>query len=503
MRTSTPGIFVSVVFICCVGCSQNNADDKCTSSAECPDGQYRGEGGNCTFDCREDGDCAEGEICNSLGKCIEKGSGGDADVDTDTDTDGDTDTIIDTNEDSDTSEGDSGTDGDADGDADGDIDADTDADVDTDTDADLDTDTDADADADTDTGKDIEVYFHVSYYTETHIAYATNTGGSWTSGMIDESGCDYGSEWGIDTRGRASSISMDSSGSLHIIYCGDGIEYATNESGTWVTSIIDEGVNSAWDMDMAISNDNELHAVYWKTKSGMIFTPEHSGITYVKKSAEGWEEEEIEPSGFIGSGGRLAIDAQGKDHVCYQDFTNGDLVYATNQSGQWVKEKVDTEGTVGRSCDIIVDSGGEIHISYIDSTNSYVKYATNQSGQWVATAFDGGAGVSAIGDEETFIELDRDDNPYISYHLFEFGSDEVYCATNKSGSWSPTILEEEDCRRSPIQADSNGAMHILHHCLTGVDIEYSTNKSGAWMKEATGIDDASGHSFVIEEQDAS
>jgi hypothetical protein len=40
------------------------------SNADCELGQYCGATGVCSFDCREDSDCAGGTTCNSLGRCV-------------------------------------------------------------------------------------------------------------------------------------------------------------------------------------------------------------------------------------------------------------------------------------------------------------------------------------------------------------------------------------------------------------------------------------------------
>ena len=44
----------------------------CATNAQCPEGQYCGENGFCTFDCRYPADCPEsGMLCNSLGQCVQ------------------------------------------------------------------------------------------------------------------------------------------------------------------------------------------------------------------------------------------------------------------------------------------------------------------------------------------------------------------------------------------------------------------------------------------------
>ena len=49
----------------------------------------------------------------------------------------------------------------------------------------------------------------------------------------------------------------------------------------------------------------------------------------------------------VGYNTSLALDAYGRAHISYFDFTNKDLKYATNASGTWVYTALDSEGDVG------------------------------------------------------------------------------------------------------------------------------------------------------------
>lgn len=52
---------------------------ECTGNGDCIEGEYCDtNAGTCTFDCREDGDCGTDMACNSLGQCVaaEGGAGG-------------------------------------------------------------------------------------------------------------------------------------------------------------------------------------------------------------------------------------------------------------------------------------------------------------------------------------------------------------------------------------------------------------------------------------------
>lgn len=73
---------------------------------------------------------------------------------------------------------------------------------------------------------------HISYYyNDGALKYATNASGSWKVTIV-----------GIT--GAYTSLALDTSGKVHICYCGesspnDTLRYITNASGAWVTTIVD------------------------------------------------------------------------------------------------------------------------------------------------------------------------------------------------------------------------------------------------------------------------
>ncbi|MDO8282002.1 MAG: hypothetical protein Q7U10_05175 [Thermodesulfovibrionia bacterium] len=73
---------------------------------------------------------------------------------------------------------------------------------------------------------------HISYYDATNgdLKYATNASGSWVTTTVDSTG------------GSKTSIAIDSSGKVHISYHHYdtmALKYATNASGSWVTTTVD------------------------------------------------------------------------------------------------------------------------------------------------------------------------------------------------------------------------------------------------------------------------
>jgi hypothetical protein len=84
-------------------------------------------------------------------------------------------------------------------------------------------------------------------------------------------------------------------------------------------------------------------------------------------------------AGRVGLYTSLAVDAGGRLHVSYQDWTNGHLKYATCAAdcaltANWQAATVDAAGSVGFSTSLAVDGSGRLHVSYYDNGNSNLKY---------------------------------------------------------------------------------------------------------------------------------
>ena len=107
---------------------------------------------------------------------------------------------------------------------------------------------------------------------------------AWSKATIDDSGTDF--------TGWFTSIAVDGDQKTHVSYTADyTLKYATNTSGTWVTTTVDSTTTAQWTS--------------------------------------------------------IAVDNNGKVHISYTDMNNGDLKYATNATGTWVKATVDNSGFVG------------------------------------------------------------------------------------------------------------------------------------------------------------
>ena len=71
-----------------------------------------------------------------------------------------------------------------------------------------------------------------------HLKYATNASGTWVKTTVDNS----------ENIDEHTSIAVDVSGKVHISYDAytrtSGLKYATNASGTWVKTTVDSSGNA-------------------------------------------------------------------------------------------------------------------------------------------------------------------------------------------------------------------------------------------------------------------
>jgi len=201
---------------------------------------------------------------------------------------------------------------------------------------------------------------HIGYLGNSGLKYATNASGSWVTSTID-------SAEGV---GRDTSIAVDAGGKVHISYrdyTNDDLKYATNASGSWVTSTIDSAGEVGADTSIAVDAGGKVHISY--------FDRTYAGLKYATNASGSWVTSTIDSAGDVGAFTSIAVDAGGKVHMSYFDGTNADLKYATNAAGSWVTSTIDSVGNVGYFTSIAVDAGGKVHIGY--SGDRVLKYATN------------------------------------------------------------------------------------------------------------------------------
>ncbi len=244
---------------------------------------------------------------------------------------------------------------------------------------------------------------HIAYGGD-HLYHAYFDGTQWQYEVVDNS----------PHVGESASIAIDSNNKIHISYLDQTnyapkLKYATNASGSWVTSTIDYSTSDEWSWytftSIAIDSNNKVHISY--------FRPNY-GLKYATNAGGSWVTATIDSAGYVGGGTSIAIDSNNNVHISYHYASNRDLKYATNASGSWVTSTIDSTGVMGYYNSIAIDSNNKVHISYMDWTNGDLKYATNAGGSWVTATIDSAGYVG----QYNSIAIDSNNKVHISYYLY-------------------------------------------------------------------------------------
>ncbi len=213
---------------------------------------------------------------------------------------------------------------------------------------------------------------HISYWDKTHakLMYATNALNSWTTTTVDDTG---------SAVPVTSSIAVDSQGHVHISYVGepptfidDNLKYATNTSGAWVTTYVDENHNTNY-TSIAVDSKGKVHIAYYDWWA--------DALKYATNVTDQWVYSTVDYGSYIMGYPRgypsIKIDKNDKAHISYQDPNGPALKYATNASGEWKTSFVEGSAgssNMGYSNSLAIDSNNKVHISTYDALNLGMKH---------------------------------------------------------------------------------------------------------------------------------
>jgi hypothetical protein len=153
------------------------------------------------------------------------------------------------------------------------------------------------------------------------VAYFTRIAGSWTEENFGE--------WGYTT-----ALVLDKNNHAHLVYTGNGVHYASNESGSWAVEEVDLSFTN--DCDVAIDENGEPYIVYEDTNAIRYQNPDlyyHTDVYLAYRVGGVWQRELVDAAhDYIGGYGwvvRIAFDGSGIPHVVYRDASMGMLKHGT------------------------------------------------------------------------------------------------------------------------------------------------------------------------------
>jgi hypothetical protein len=266
---------------------------------------------------------------------------------------------------------------------------------------------------------------HGSYYDDTNrdLKYAAcparcDLAHNWRAATVDAAG----------SVGLYTSLAVDASGRLHVSYedrTNSNLKYATCAAdcaltANWQAVTVDAAGSVGWYTSLAVGAAGRLHVSYWDTNNDDL---KYATCAADCDAAAGWQAVTVDAAGSVGWYTSLAVDAGGRLHVSYLDNTNGTLKYATcaancETAANWQAATVDAAaGRVGLYTSLAVDAGGRLHVSYQDWTNGHLKYATCAAdcaltANWQAATVDAAGSVGF----STSLAVDGSGRLHVSYY---------------------------------------------------------------------------------------
>ena len=121
-----------------------------------------------------------------------------------------------------------------------------------------------------------------------------------------------------------------------------------------------------------------------------------------------------------------------------------------------------------------VDSQGKIHITYIDWTNGELKYAHGESQNWSVSTVTAPSEVWSVGVEGSALVLDSNDQPHICYFRYQNGtSGEVSYAQFDGTNWTIYDVPGQNAY-CQLAIDSDDIVHMTYTSLSSFDTRYAT-----------------------------
>ena len=260
------------------------------------------------------------------------------------------------------------------------------------------------------------------------IGYATNLSGSWVTSTVQTG------------QAGAPQIAVTASGVPHIafryvVHQATGIYHATNATGSWVVGAVA--------LDVTIGDIGAYGAAFAVSPMGVAqsafvrWGPE-PGVFHAIRGVGGWTEHRL-ATGRNAQDVRLAIDRWGAAHVVYSLYENSglgltDTYYATNLSGAWVTILLLSHRGAGETA-MAVDRDGAVHVALLeqqDDSTYKVEYLTNESGSFVGTYVASGI------HRDMSIAIAESGAVWIASEQPASTTNAIFVHTNAGGTWSTT-----------------------------------------------------------------
>tara|TARA_B100000965_G_scaffold356569_1_gene334647 strand:- start:2903 stop:5077 length:2175 start_codon:yes stop_codon:yes gene_type:complete len=323
---------------------------------------------------------------------------------------------------------------------------------------------------------------HIAYHIDSSscgcLGYATNTGGSWNSQIIDSyNGMFFDATW--------TDIEVDSFGNIIIAYYDDDglIGMANGVSGSWNYYTLDltPGPFEDYSPDMSragnliLDSNDAPHIVWFDESNNMHYSTNKTGT---------WSDH-LFPD-YAPTTGDIAVDSNDNIHIVFSkhDWDEDNLSYYNNIGGTWTNYSIDNTISINPNSNwvksLAIDQNDNIHIAVVESEDNSLIYLTNSLGAWNSNIV---TNLVDVGINQPSLKLDSNDNPYIAYSdytnstvLLSFvgensgeildddndgvPNDSDQCPNTPSGS----SVDANGCAFGESDSDLDGVSDLLDNC---------------------------------------
>ena len=325
-------------------------------------------------------------------------------------------------------------------------------------------------------------FLHIAYHIDSSscgcLGYATNTGGSWNSQIIDSSnGVSFDAIW--------TDIEVDSFGNITIAYYDDDglIGMANGVSGSWNYYMLDltPGPFEDYAPDMSregnliLDSNDAPHIVWFDESNNMHYSTNKTGV---------WVDH-VFPD-YAPTTGDIAVDSNDNIHIVFSkhDWDEDNLSYYNNIGGNWANYSIDNTIAIaphrGWTKSLVIDQDDNLHFAVVESGTNDLVYLDNTQGHWTSKVVVNSTDVVL---EKISMALDDSGTPYIAYvdhsnsslSLTFIGQDAIIvldddndgvpndsdqCPNTPAGS----SVDANGCAFGESDLDSDGVSDLLDNC---------------------------------------
>ncbi len=304
-------------------------------------------------------------------------------------------------------------------------------------------------------------------------AAATCTPGTWDLSTVDSAG----------DVGRSSSIAVESSGTIHIVYYdvdNHRLKHASKSPSTrWSIETVVQGTNteSFAQTSMALDFSGGLHVSYQRR-----ITNNNEELRYVYRSpATGWSTPlTLDAGGKTGYGSDIIADSNGGLHISYERLYSGEIRYLYKpQSGNWQNSEFVGRGFGDTA--LVVDPGGRRHFSYTNYNGLFYR-VRESNGNWRTEE----RVSNVLQPTNKDLQLDNQNGVHLAFNRYgQTAIDHAYRTPGNpptGGIWSQRTLDQSSVGYYVAMVlDNSGRIHIAYQDDLNDDLKYvGSSPQGTW-----------------------